>query len=1009
MLGWKEWARPLEAFHQLAEEAGLGLAFKRVAFPGAINPEAQSCIASFPGKYSELWDDAVAIALEKHDVCSLACVFLTDTASGLGRHAANPDCPGDCWCRALYGTVPPIAYLSVVDPSCEGDELAFKQADAAAMGQHLLVKKSHTSTVESDHELANALQEAQRRERNERNCPGQWKKNIHRALELHQTLHVFYFEGRRGLGKLSWDELGDQAAKDRARKNGGLGASQTAEVAYLDKLGVPYVEHDIAEFYSFVSQQSVEVSVDDSFIGLVQLTQHFVARCRPQQLANALWSCAVLMFQPVELLTLLCRWAVKRLSNFVPQNVSNSIWALATLGFVDEELLELVPKHVEANLQDYSPQDLSNTCWAFARLQRPCDALFRWVLAESVMQLSRFQPQNMSNLVWACATVMYKDEEAMMAIAVSACARVAEFGTQELSNLTWGLATLGIFCEDWMEASGAEMMKHCKECVPQDLSNTLWAYGTLKHKRNEHIRAINWEVMRQIEWFSPQGLSNVIWGLSAVEYRDMKALTCISEEILRRPVEQLTPPDISTLLYSFAVLAWTHEDALRKLRRAVLAKMDRLASRDVANVSWAMVTLSLRDDRLFRLLMEKAEQLLPEFTVTGLCNVAWAFVRFGLPVSGGLARGLAQETLQRREELFDEPGDAVLLADAVCSEWSHHVEPSVLDRCDAIGRWPYQEVLVFLEDWTNIPTMGNGGGEVETYQSRVTGFKTIQLGQRMSCEMMQKFNMLEDDSKIYLPLRRMREDWLLRNIQVAYEQDPTDATMKHKTTCTWQLTLPDGSFLQEPQVVASGTAMDEPIRLVHCLVEHPRANDAEFQVLNKAADKLLTRGRPAAATLHLDVSETPCLSCLGALRQFQKAFPEVSLRASFSIRKVCEISEDCSSDLAWSVPGPPATDLPAPEKEVLDNRGRGRAPPTSVQATTARRKQLRRPPDLEGLPARGHVEDRGDVNGQAKKLDGPATLNGQHHKSQQNGERQEARPISMYEQVKRKDWAQSFY
>lgn len=63
----------------------------------------------------------------------------------------------------------------------------------------------------------------------------QWKKNIHRALELHQTLHVFYFEGRRGLGKLSWDELGDQAAKDRARKNGGLGASQTAEVAYLDK------------------------------------------------------------------------------------------------------------------------------------------------------------------------------------------------------------------------------------------------------------------------------------------------------------------------------------------------------------------------------------------------------------------------------------------------------------------------------------------------------------------------------------------------------------------------------------------------------------------------------------------------------------------------------------------------------------------------------------------------------------------------------------------------------
>lgn len=34
------------------------------------------------------------------------------------------------------------------------------------------------------------------------------------------------------------------------------------------RLGVPYVEHDIAEFYSFVSQQSVEVSVDDSVFSL---------------------------------------------------------------------------------------------------------------------------------------------------------------------------------------------------------------------------------------------------------------------------------------------------------------------------------------------------------------------------------------------------------------------------------------------------------------------------------------------------------------------------------------------------------------------------------------------------------------------------------------------------------------------------------------------------------------------------------------------------------------------
>ena len=37
-----------------------------------------------------------------------------------------------------------------------------------------------------------------------------------------------------------------------AQKDTGLGTSQTAEVAYLDKLGVKYKEHDISEFEDFM-------------------------------------------------------------------------------------------------------------------------------------------------------------------------------------------------------------------------------------------------------------------------------------------------------------------------------------------------------------------------------------------------------------------------------------------------------------------------------------------------------------------------------------------------------------------------------------------------------------------------------------------------------------------------------------------------------------------------------------------------------------------------------------
>lgn len=674
---------------------------------------------------------------------------------------------------------------------------------------------------------------------------------------------------------------------------------------------------------------------DEGLGKLLQLVWHFAVRCRPQQLSNAIWACAVFSLREEALFERICVYAVQRLGGYTPQNVANTVWSLATLGFRHEEFFKAVPRYVEANIWDFTPQDLANTCWAYARLQRPCDNLFQILVGESVKRLDEFQAQNMSNLVWACASLLYKDDASMLALADYAAGCVEEFGTQELSNLTWGLATLALLSEPWMEASSFEMKRRSSECCPQDLSNTIWAYGTLLWKRNDILRAINWEVMRQIDLFSPQGLANVTWGLSAIEYRDIKTLTCISEEVMRRPVEQLTPPDISTLLYSFAVLGWLHEGALAKLRRCVRYALPVFATRDLANVSWALVTLSHRDDGLFNNLMLKSKEMLPDFDVQGLCNIAWAFVRFGVHVPTDLAVGIATETIKRREDLRNEAGDAILLSDAVCSEWLDRVPEAAVDACDAIGREPYDRVFGFLEDFNNVPGFSSPAGEVERYQSRVTAFGCIQLGRRLTVELLRRFGMLEERSDAIQNLRRPREEWLWAELQ---EADPTDASLQHKTTGSWALTLgdaPEGPV----QVVASGTPMNATIRFASCIVEHARASDAEFIVANRAAERILAAGGAVTGTLRLDVSEIPCLSCLGVLRQFQKAFPAVRLCVSFNIRKVSEVCIDKSGN-TYEEPElpPPRSHLDPTPACVPDNRGVGRpaAPARGVPARSRR-------------------------------------------------------------------------
>ena len=271
MVGPRQWNRPMDAFRELADLSGFGFASKRIAFPGHIHDKATKCVVSFPGKYSELWDKAVSAVTSQAgntgtESWSLACVFLTDAASGLGQHAKNPDTPGKCWCHSIYGQVPAETYLNVVevdpdhiDSPNNRQMLAFKRSDSAAMGQQLVIK-SDQSDIEWQRELAEATEKAQqlcfaKDGRAPWGCQWfeEWKRNVDAAAKLGQELHVFYFEGRMGQGKVPWHQLCDEAAKTKARESGGLGASQTAEVAYLERMGLSFFEHDVRDFQAIIA------------------------------------------------------------------------------------------------------------------------------------------------------------------------------------------------------------------------------------------------------------------------------------------------------------------------------------------------------------------------------------------------------------------------------------------------------------------------------------------------------------------------------------------------------------------------------------------------------------------------------------------------------------------------------------------------------------------------------------------------------------------------------------
>ena len=186
---------------------------------------------------------------------STAAVFLYDAAPGLGQHSINPETPGNCWCEQIYGVLPASTYLRVVEEeSYSYMDCRQELALAEAMGQVLLVKTDQSESAWERH-YAERLRDAEELCKLNRGCAPwgcswfeQWRRHVDRMEEL----HVFYHADRVGQGKLPCHLLCDARAREEARPTSGLGFSQTVEVAYLDKLGLSYREHDVREFDAFL-------------------------------------------------------------------------------------------------------------------------------------------------------------------------------------------------------------------------------------------------------------------------------------------------------------------------------------------------------------------------------------------------------------------------------------------------------------------------------------------------------------------------------------------------------------------------------------------------------------------------------------------------------------------------------------------------------------------------------------------------------------------------------------
>jgi len=206
----------------------------------------QPCICSWPGKYEAAWDALVQSS--RGDGLGAAVVFLPAGSDRFGRHdpiPAEEKLEGECWCVPLYGEKKPWGCKWWTIWMANIEEAVRQEVELQV---YFFEKKKGQGKVQS---FATAGLEHMRRE-----AIYARKKEFEQSTEF-QRAEV------AGLQDLS-QEIGPDGSSQHSRESGrlflawlpeedrqflekseGLGNSQKAEVAWLEKKGYTYTEIEV--------------------------------------------------------------------------------------------------------------------------------------------------------------------------------------------------------------------------------------------------------------------------------------------------------------------------------------------------------------------------------------------------------------------------------------------------------------------------------------------------------------------------------------------------------------------------------------------------------------------------------------------------------------------------------------------------------------------------------------------------------------------------------------------
>ena len=496
---------------------------------------------------------------------------------------------------------------------------------------------------------------------------------------------------------------------------------------------------------------------------------------------------------------------------------------------------------------------------------------------------------------------------------------------QDLVQMVWSSAKSGRKDLPFIESD----QLHLGELNSKHLANLAWSFARTQMLQHETLDAIARRLcsMDALE-FHPKGLAAIAWTWAKLLKRNMTLMDRLASHTMALgdplggdPPWILGSRELATIAWSFATFALYHEPLLDTLSHLTMGFGSSIGQRDLTTIAWCLARLRYRDEAVFTYISDKSRKQLSERVATpmDLANLAWtlASVEHADPCIMEIILACSLENISAL--------DARQVASIVwsCGQLSVAdlpLMPSILHALDGplLDALPAQQVGWLTDSIPLLPAS-------KSFQERVTRRLAMSVSilekslvkmspgsQGFDPEGLQSFAEAVSlvgadqlgDSGSQLLLSTCGISYIspmsMPCMEITFHQHESKRLLVRASSVfdikiTGLHRMEGEATLHGSDVAVSGGAegfrAHRWITPVHLPVAAgvDRSLCGEFQLLARLCDQVLhkTGGvlpptETVTGTIHLFVTATPCLSCVAALCQFHRLFPELQLKVSWN-------------------------------------------------------------------------------------------------------------------------------